>query len=234
MKKIKQLSLYVTLFFSFSLFVACGDSVKGSDGKSYSDYKDACANNEFGAARQLLEKAGGPRDSHEYFYIFDKESVFLAGMNDEQSTQRLLFLIKEELSATEGEGLYHVNNLIPQFGKLLSLGASVDNIELVRGIYKLYPHIEPGDDVIEYMAKQNTDEDNQLVIMHDKKQYDVKYYYAKKKSLDEVKKPSDEVMNHIDIALMANNKELAKGLMEILNSEDKAKAIAAKKLKKAK
>ena len=39
-------------------------------------------------------------------------------------------------------------------------------------------------------------------------------------------------MNHIDIALRVNNMELAKGLMDILNSEDKA--IAAKKLKAAK
>jgi hypothetical protein len=36
-------------------------------------------------------------------------------------------------------------------------------------------------------------------------------------------------MNHIDIALRVNNIELAKGLVDILNPEDKT--IAAKKLK---
>ena len=204
--------------------VACGNSVKGSDGKSYSDYKEACANNEFGAARQLLEKEGYGHDNREFFEIFEKESSYLAGLNEEQSTTRLLYLIKEEKTATIGKYNIQQGFLQPHLSKLMSLGVAVDNVDLVRGIYKQCDDsdikLNPGKDVIEYMAKQNTDEDNQLVIMHDKMRYDKKWL------------KSDEAMNHIDIALRVNNIELAKGLVDILNPEDKA--IAAKKLKVAK
>lgn len=56
-----------------------------------------------------------------------------------------------------------------------------------------------------------------LRCLHDKMRYDKKWL------------KSDEAMNHIDIALRVNNIELAKGLVDILNPEDKT--IAAKKLK---
>ena len=224
MKKIEHLLLYVTFLFSFSLFVSCGNSVKGSDGKSYNDYKEACANNDFEAARQLLEKEGYSHDNREFFEVFEKESSYLAGLNEEQSTTRLLYLIKEEKTATVKEYDIQQSLLQPHLSKLMSLGVAVDNIDLVRGIYKQCDDSDikliPGKDVIEYMAKQNTDEDNQLVIMHDKMRYDKKYL------------KSDEAMNHIDIALRVNNLDLAKGLVDILNPEDKA--VAAKKLKTVK
>ena len=228
MKKIEHLLLYVTFLFSFSLFVSCGNSVKGSDGKSYNDYKEACANNDFEAARQLLEKEGYSHDNREFFEVFEKESSYLAGLNEEQSTKRLLYLIKEEKAAFSAERNYSVlREMLPvHLSKLMSLGVAMDNIDLVRGIYKQCDtdwetcDLNPGKDVIEYMAKQNTVEDNQLVIMHDKERYSYKIL------------KSDEALNHIDIALRVNNIELAKGLVDILNPEDKA--IAAKKLKAAK
>lgn len=204
-------------------FVACGNSVKGSDGKSYSDYKEACADNEFEAARQLLEEEGYSHDNREFFEVFEKESSFLAGFNEEQSTTRLLYLIKEEKTATVNKSDIQQSLLQPHLSKLMSLGVAVENIDLVRGIYKLCDDadikLSPGKDVIEFIAKQNSNEDNQLVIMHDKMRYDKKYL------------KSVEAMNHIDIALRVNNIELAKGLVEILNPEDKA--IEAKKLKDA-
>ena len=217
MKRMIKLAIYC---FGIVALVACGgNSVKGSDGKSYSDYKDACANNEFEAARQLLEKEGYSHDNREFFDVFEKESSFLAGQNEEQATTRLLYLIKEEKTATAGKYDITQSLLQPHLSKLMSLG-----VDLVRGIYKQCDDsdikLSPGKDVIEYMAKQNTDEDNQLVIMHDKMRYDKKWL------------KSDEAMNHIDIALRVNNIELAKGLIDILNPEDKA--IAAKKLKDAK
>ncbi|MBQ3944195.1 MAG: hypothetical protein II670_01110 [Alphaproteobacteria bacterium] len=133
----------------------------------------------------------------------------------------MLYLIKEEKTATIGNYYLQQELLQPHLSKLMSLGVAVDNVDLVRGIYKQCDDsdikLNPGKDVIEYMAKQNTDEDNQLVIMHDKMRYDKKWL------------KSDEAMNHIDIALRVNNIELAKGLVDILNPEDKT--IAAKKLK---
>ncbi len=65
--------------------IAWGNSVKGSDGKSYSDYKEACANNEFGVACLLLEKEGYDHSRSELFEVFEKESSYLAGINEEQS-----------------------------------------------------------------------------------------------------------------------------------------------------
>ena len=132
-----------------------------------------------------------------------------------------MYLIKEEKAATHGK--YPIMEYLQRhLSKLMSLGVAVDNVDLVRGIYKQCDQTNgsdywlcPGKDVIEFMAKQNTEEDNLLVIMHDKMRYD-------KRCLK-----SDEMMNHIDIALMANNIDLAKGLMDFLNPEDKA--IAAKK-----
>lgn len=215
-------------------FVACGYSVKGNNGKSYSDYKEACADNEFEAARQLLEKKepkekGNSRKERRKYYkecedynnglfeVFEKESSYLANLNEEQSTKRLLYLIKEE----EGTEIGGDRDFHKHLSKLMSLGVALDNVDLVRGIYKLSGiDVKPGIDVIEFMAKQNTDEDNLLVIMHDKMQYD--HYDLS----------SGEALNHIDIALLVNNIDLAKGLMDFLKPEDKA--IAAKKLKKTK
>jgi hypothetical protein len=222
MKRMIKLTAFC---FGIIAFVACGgNSVKGSNGKSYDNYIEACADNEYEAARQLLEKEGYGHDNSEFFEIFEKESSYLAGLNEEQSTTRLLYLIKEEKTATIGKYNIQQNFLQPHLSKLMSLGVAVNNVDLVRGIYKQCDdsdiELNPGKDVIEYMAKQNTDEDNQLVIMHDKMRYDKKWL------------KSDEAMNHIDIALRVNNIELAKGLVDILNPEDKT--IAAKKLKVAK
>ena len=222
MKRMIKLTAFC---FGIIAFVACGgNSVKGSNGKSYDNYIEACADNEYEAARQLLEKEGYSHDNRVFFEVFEKESSFLAGLNEEQSTARLLYLIKEEKTATIKQYDIQQSLLQPHLSKLMSLGVAVDNIDLVRGIYKQCDDSDikliPGKDVIEYMAKQNTDEDNQLVIMHDKMRYDKKWL------------KSDEALNHIDIALRVNNIELAKRLVDILNPEDKA--IAAKKLKAAK
>ena len=61
--------------------------------------------------------------------------------------------------------------------------------------------------------------DHQLVIMHDKARYDKKWL------------KSNDALNHVDVAIRVQNKDLAKGLIEFLNAEDKA--VAEKKLKAA-
>lgn len=220
MNKFQYVFYYAFLLFLGSILFSCNNLEKGSKGKSYSDYKDACADGEFGVARLLVEKKGLARDRYEYFYVYDKESVYLAGMNEEQATQRLLFLIKEEKTATENDYHYQQDWLSPQIGKLMSLAVTLENIKLIRGIYKMCSgdiKLAPGVDVIEFMAKQGTEEDNQLVILHDGARYGKGWL----KSID--------VMNHIDIALRMNNVALAKGLVNILKPEDKS--IANKKYK---
>ena len=213
----KRFYFFVVICCVIALCSCGGNSVTGANGKSYDNYIDACADEDFDAARQLLEKEGYSHDNREFFEVFEKESSYLAGLNEEQSTKRLLYLIKEEKAAFSAERNYSVlREMLPvHLSKLMSLGVAMDNIDHWETC-----DLNPGKDVIEYMAKQNTVEDNQLVIMHDKERYSYKIL------------KSDEAMNHIDIALRVNNMELAKGLMDILNSEDKA--IAAKKLKAAK
>ncbi len=219
----KRIYFFVVICCVIALCSCGGNSVTGANGKSYDNYIDACADEDFDAAHKLLEKEGITAQKDEHFYVFEKETSFLAGINDEQSTKRLIYLIKEEEAALVGLEWTRVYNQFPiHIGKLMSLGVAADNIELVRGIYKQCSgqiHLAPDLSVIEMMAKQGTDEDNQLVIMHDKARYDKKWL------------KSNDALNHVDVAIRVQNKDLAKGLIEILNAEDKA--VAEKKFKAA-
>ena len=219
MKGIKILSFCCIAVF---LLTACGGkSVKGADGKSYDSHIEACDDGDFEAAYKLLDLQGLTAETSEHFYVFEKESSYLAGINDEQSTQRLLYLIKEEETALDRH-YNQLERLQKHVTKLMSLGAAAENLDLVRGIYKQCSgqiHLNPDLSVIEVMAKQGTDEDNQLVIMHDKARYDKKWL------------KSNDALNHVDVAIRVQNKDLAKGLIEFLNAEDKA--VAEKKLKAA-
>ena len=217
----KRINFFVVICCVIALCSCGGNSVTGANGKSYDNYIDACADEDFDAAYKLLEKEGYKAENSEHFYVFEKETSFLAGMNEEQSTKRLLYLIKEEETALDRE-YDQLEKLQKHLSKLMSLGVAADNIELVRGIYKQCSgqiHLNPDLSVIEMMAKQGTDEDNQLVIMHDKARYDKKWL------------KSNDALNHVDVAIRVQNKDLAKGLIEFLNAEDKA--VAEKKLKAA-
>lgn len=215
-KELLAVGLLFVLFFTFYCNSRNKESVKDDNGKIYNNYIDACTDNNFEAAYKLLEKKGSRATFSEHFYVFEKETAFLAGINDEQSTKRLLYLVKEEEAAL-GEKKESLEFFYKHINKLMSLGAATDNIDLVRGIYKQFSGnylLIPDLSVIEFLAKQKTFEDNQLIIMHDKGTYE----FIRRMEGSQV------YLNHVDVAIMAQNSDLAKGLIEFLNTKDKAEA----------
>ena len=110
----KRYLLFVALIgFAMTTICGCGEkkiTVKGVDGTEYESYQECCAAQDFQAAHQFLAKmknAIAEKDEDKKYdaerelesateEVFKKEALFLMSQGDEDSKQRILYLLKEE------------------------------------------------------------------------------------------------------------------------------------------
>jgi len=95
MKTIKLLTLVVC---AMLVMTACGGGKKnaevtGADGTVYSSYQEACRAQDFEAAYKIIEISDGTEQDKEY--VFNSEMLYLASLNTEDATNRIVYLLSE-------------------------------------------------------------------------------------------------------------------------------------------
>ena len=166
------------------LLMACaGKSEKGADSTKYESYQEACTANDFEAAYDIIEKQKGAFDKREdfkpwqkfdyegaKFYVFEHEANYLMEQGNDQSTKRLLYLVKENEgshSNSDGEWYSHFKKSID---KLMTLALMTDNSDFIVEMLKRYPrthyfkNLTCGFDTYEYIAKLNQDKANKVLM----------------------------------------------------------------------
>ena len=113
-----------------TLMMSC-NGIKGTNGKTYTDYKEACKDHEFDVAHKIADaqfEAKGEDYSYRKAceYIFDAESLFLIEQGDEESADRI-FILLEEFNRK-------FRYAVLMSGKVLSTAMALDNIYLVKKI----------------------------------------------------------------------------------------------------
>ena len=109
MKRLIKLAVFC---FSVFTIVACGGGNKNSDEDNYksdesknnnenASYITACSNGDFDTAREYVEKMKSEKASAESIkeaedYILNEEIQYLAMLNTEQATNRLLLLVNSQ------------------------------------------------------------------------------------------------------------------------------------------
>ena len=120
-----------------TVMVSCnGISFEGSNGKTYTDYKEACKDYEFDVAHKIADaqfEADGSENKYgeACVYIFDAESLFLIEQGDEESADRI-FLLLEEFKRKRFNS--YLTSDIFQINKVLSTALTVENTYLVKKI----------------------------------------------------------------------------------------------------
>lgn len=179
----------------FLLMACTGKSEKGANGTKYESYQDACVANDFEAAYAIIEKQKGAFDKREdfkpwqefdyegaKFYVFEHEANYLMEQGNDQSTKRLLYLVKENEgsnSSYDGEWYSYFKNCID---KLMTLALMTDNSEFIIEMLKRYPrtdywkrnNLTCGFDTYEYLTKLNQDKANKVLM--DFLKADISYY----------------------------------------------------------
>lgn len=243
---------------SVFILVACGN--KGG----YSSYQDACAKYDFEAAYAMIEKDKNDYESkdieyrmmHNFdyesakIYIFEKEANYLLEQKNEQSTQRLLFLVKEQASdCSKSDGEWY--DLFKQkVDKIMTLALMTENVDFLAGMIKQYPpkdyysNLSEEFSVFEFLAKANNSKANDAIISFYKAKIAMTKGgenfpregvimtdpYANSESLHndyvkDVENYNNTLDRLLDISISANNSELANMLV---NSIEPVPCIWAK------
>ena len=135
------------------------NSIKGENGKSYENYQECCAANDYQAAHQFLARLQNSGDDSEKYkeakeYVFKNEALYLMSQDDETAKKRIIYLLKEE-----GGNNDHVSMLI-------DLAIENDDEVFVRTLANQYTEgvsDESLKKLIEYLADK-PNEDNKKYI----------------------------------------------------------------------
>ena len=210
-------------------------TVKGEDGTEYDSYQSACRNEDFMAAYKYLDAMQEKleekqREKGDFFftttgekqeeakkyeeqlkkaktYVLKQEMLFLAAQNTEESTKRILFLLKNE-DETEWELV----------SAIIDLAITQKNDELLKEITKQYVEYNygPFDKVSKRLAELNDDQSTNIIIEKALMTYIPSHptvglhdYIETNYALEGINWYNKECRKILDIAINAGNKTLA-------------------------
>lgn len=167
----KKVICFVVCCIAFLAVTSCGEkTVKGANGKEYESYQEAVRNQDFEAAYIFLDRIENNKgkDNEKYItardFIMTNELTYLASVNSEESTKRIIYLLTEmrpesnkipkgkidlhnywdssDGSNPEKEKIdaysLEVNNFNKQCHRILDLAITEKNQDLAQKVLKCY------------------------------------------------------------------------------------------------